>query len=211
VDRHQPATFGDRADERGQFFPAVLAGCLLLLTLTASGCAGLLGAPQPSTDLQNAGFQDVTVNISNRPGQSGEQVAVDYGRGPTGNDNRDAQRAEKIVWDTLPGRFAVVAIIKERECGDQVCSGYYPQTGAATHAQLAAEYGPRPHGLDNASAAGHASIAGWVTAVSVAVLAAAAIVLVVIFRRRRRRPPPRAASPSPPAPGWPPPGPQTLG
>jgi hypothetical protein len=207
--RHHPATAGDRADgERGQLScsgrPAprarsrarrfsALAGCLVLLVL-ASGCTS-----PASADLQSAGYQNVTV----RPGQSGRSVIVTYSSGPTGNDQRDGQRAVKIVWDTLPGRFASVAIIDEpRRCGGSVCSGYYPEVAGATRAQLAAEYGPRPRGLDRASATGHFALTSGVAilaaGLSVAILAAAAILVTVFVRRRPRRPP---AGPAPPAPG----------
>jgi hypothetical protein len=169
---------------------AALVACLLLLTLAAYGCVTLFGAPQTSTDLQSAGFQDVTVNASNGPGPAGVQVVVTYSRGPTGNNDRDAQRAEKIVWDRMPGRLATVAIIREpRECAGQVCSGFYPQVGSATRVQLAAEYGPRPHGLDNASPARHLALAGIATVLaaglSVAVLAAAIALVIIIIRHRR--------------------------
>jgi hypothetical protein len=212
---------GDQVDgdRRGQLLSAarpalprhlaVLAACLLLLTLTVSGCASILGALQTGADLQSAGFQNVAVNVSTGSDPSGELVDVIYSRGPTGDDGQDAQRAEKIVWDTLPGRFAAVTIIKESGgCAGPVCSSVSSPVATATHAQLVNRYGPRPHGLDRASATGHVALAGWVAilviGLAAAVLAAAAIVLVIIFRHRRRRPPP---GPAPPVPGWPP-GPQ---
>jgi hypothetical protein len=180
-----------------------------MLALTASGCASILGALRTSADLQSAGYQNVSVDISTGTGQSGESVSVIYSRGPTGNDQRDAQHAEKIVWDTFPGRFsAVEIIIQSGGCVGPACTSQSDPIAGATYAQLAAEYGPRPRGLDQASAAGHFALPGWaigtVVGLALLIVVAAVLILVLILRRRPPGPP---APPGGAPPRWPP-GPQ---
>jgi hypothetical protein len=143
------------------------------------------------------------VDISTGTGQSGETVSVVYSRGPTGNDQRDAQHAEKIVWDTLPGRFsAVEIIIQSGGCVGPACASQSDPIAGATYAQLAAKYGPRPRGLDQGSAGGHFALPGWavgtVLGLALLIVAAAAVVLILILRRRPPRPPAPPGGPPPP-------------
>jgi hypothetical protein len=137
------------------------AAWLLVLALAVAGCAAIGAALQTSSALQGAGYQDVSVNVATGSGSpAGWLVSVSYSSGPAGNDQSDAQRAEKIVWDTFPGRFESLAIIKESGgCAGPICATHSNEVASATYAQLAARFGPRPHGLDKASAT--AAVPGW--------------------------------------------------
>jgi hypothetical protein len=168
--------------------------------------------------LRSAGYQNVSVNVetgSSLP--AGGLVGVSYSRGPTGNDQRDAPGAEKIVWDSFPGRFGAVAIVKvSGGCAGPVCATNSDELASATYAQLAARLGARPHGLDKASPAGNIGVPGWalflVLGLAVAVIAAAALVLVLIIRRNRKSPlgPPQWPAGPPQWPAGPPPGPTGI-
>ena len=183
--------------------PAV---CLLLLALTVSGCATFQAALRTSAALQGAGYQGVNVNVATGTGEpAGGLISVAYSGEPTGNEQRDAQQAEKIVWDTFPGRFGAVAVIKDSGgCAGPVCATQSSEIAGASYAQLAARFGPRPHGLDSARPAG-ITVPGWAKALALGlalvVIAAAAIALTLILRRKPRRPDPPPWPPSPP--DWP--------
>ncbi len=181
---------------------------LLVFGLGVAGCAALGAALRTSSALQSAGYQNVSVNVATGSGvPASGLVSVLYSSGPAGGGQRDAQRAEKIVWDTFPGRFGALAIVTvSGGCIGQVCSTQTNQVASATYAQLAARFGPRPHGLDKARAA----FPGWAVVrdlgLAVAIIVAAAIVLTAILRRNRSRPPgPPPGQPGPPGPpaGWP--------
>lgn len=185
----------------------------LTLTLTLAGCAAVSAALRTNAALQDAGYQNVNVNVAFGSGLPADGlVRVSYSSGPAGNDQRDAQRAEKIVWDTFPGRFGALAIIKESGgCAGPFCATQSDEVASATYAQLAAGFGPRPPGLDKASAALPnlpRAIPTWVVvagfALVAAIIAAAAIVLTLILKRKKRNPPP-GPPPWPPGPpgGWP--------
>jgi surface antigen len=191
---------------------AASAAWLLVLALAVAGCAALSAALQTSAALQSAGYQNVNVNVATGSGSpSGGLVSVSYSSGPADNDQRDAQRAEKIVWDTFPGRFGALAIVKESGgCAGPLCATQQNEMASATYAQLAARFGPRSYGLDKGSAAGLITVPGWALflglGLAVAVIAAAAIVLTLILKRKRSRPPgPPPWQPGPPGPpgGWP--------
>lgn len=180
---------------------------LLVLALAVAGCAALSAALRTNSALQDAGYQNVSVNVAT--GSSlpvGGRVSVSYTSGPAGSDQRDAQRAEKIVWDTFTGRFGALAIVKQSGgCAGPFCATRSNKVASATYAQLAARFGPRPHGLDKAGAA----VPGWAVVfglgLAFAVIAAAAIVLTLILKRKRSRPPgPPPWQPGPPGPpaGW---------
>lgn len=186
-----------------------LAGCAVL-----AGCASLEAALHTSLALQSAGYQNANVNMSTgdeRP--AGGLVSVTYSSGPTGNDQRDAQGAEKIVWDTFSQHFGTLTIVKVAGgCTGPVCVSHSTELASVTYAQLAARFGPRPQGADKASP----GLPGWAVPVGAAAgvvgfVAIAAIVVTLIVRRKRRKarrppaPPPWPAWPPPPGPqaGWP--------
>ena len=184
---------------------AIPAACALLLALAVSGCATFQAALRTSAALQGAGYQGVTVNVATGTSEpAGGLISVAYSGGPTGNEQRDARRAEKIVWDTFPGRFGAVAVIKDSGgCADPVCATQYNEVAVVSYAQLAVSFGPRPHGLGSASPADIA-VPGWakvlVLGLAVVVIAAAAI-LALILRRAGRGPGPPPRPPLPP--DWP--------
>jgi len=178
------------------------AAWLLALALALAGCAALGAALQTSSELNGDGYQNVNVSVTTGSGiPPGGLVTVSYSSGPADNRQRDAQRAEQIVWDTFPGRFGALAIDKEAGgCAGPVCATESVEVASATYAQLAASFGPRPHGLDTASPALPRSIVALGLGLAVAVIAAAAaIVLTLVLKRKKRH---RNRPPGPPA-GWP--------
>jgi hypothetical protein len=190
---------------------AASAACLLILALAVAGCAALTAALQTDAALSGAGYQDVNVNVATGSGvPDGGLISVSYSHGPTGNDQRDAQGAEKIVWNTFPGRFGALDIVKRSGgCAGPFCATKSNEVASATYAQLAASFGPRPPGLDTAPAPGRITVPGWVIGVgvglAVAVLAAIAIAVTLIVRRTRSRQPGQPSwQPGPPSwqPSW---------
>jgi hypothetical protein len=180
------------------------AACLLALCLVIAGCAALNAQIAASGALQNAGYQNVNMNVATGSGEpAGGLVSVSYTSGPSGDDQRDAQRAEKIFWDTFADRFGALEIFKvSGGCAGPICATRSDEMASATYAQLAATFGPRPQGLEKSGAVGQSTFPGWAIAVAVGlvvVITAAVIVLVVVLRRRRNRPPE-----PPPWPPWPP-------
>ena len=116
---------------------------------------------------------------------------MSYSRGPTGNDEQDAQRAERIVWDTLRYRFGALVVVKTSGgCAGPVCMSQSRRLARVTYRRLAARFGPRPAGLDAADAAGTITVPAWAIALAVALavaaMAAAAVVLTIILRSRHR-------------------------
>jgi hypothetical protein len=187
---------------------AALAACLLLLALTVTGCATLEAAFKSSSALQAAGYQNVSVNVGSGSGiPAGGLVTVSYSSGPPGSSESDALGAEKIVWDTFPGRFGALEIVQvSGGCTGPFCSSRSNELAGATYAQLGAALGPRPHGLDHASAV---TIPGWVVGLcvglAIAVAIAVAVVITLLVRRSKRRRPPTPPPWYPPR--YPPPGP----
>jgi hypothetical protein len=179
---------------------------LLALILAVAGCAALGAALRTSTALQAAGYQNANVNISTGSGQpAGDVVGVTYSRGPTGNDQRDAQGAEKIVWNNFTSSFGALAIVKvSGGCTGPVCVSHSTELASLTYAQLAAKFGPRPASLAKSGT----TLPGWAVPVGLGValggiaVAAAITVLVLILRRKRRGPP--GPPPWPPGQAWPP-------
>jgi hypothetical protein len=187
---------------------AAPAAWLVVLALAVAGCAALSAALRTSSALQDAGYQNVNVNVATGSSlPAGGLVSVSYRSGPAGDDQRDAQHAAKIVWDTFSGRFGALAIVEESGgCAGPFCATQSTEVASATYAQLAARLGPRPHGLDKASAAFPRWAVVLGLGLAAAVIAAAAIVLTLILKRRRSRPPgPPPWPPGPPGPpaGWP--------
>src|SRR5260370_10805190 len=114
-------------------------------------------------------------------------VQVSYRRGPSGNDQPDAQDAELIIWHTLRYRFGGLVIVKTAGgCAGLVCVSESGVVARATYAQLAARFGPRPRGMDVTSGTSPIGFPGWavalVVALAVAVLAAATVVMAMILR-----------------------------
>jgi hypothetical protein len=199
--------------ERAPRFAALVVGLVVLVL--ASGCSSVRGGSQTGADLQGAGYRNVFVYATSyrslQTGQASEAVSVVYSRGPTGDDGQDAQRAEKIIWETEPGPVTTLWITKNaRKCVARACSTTSVSVGSASRAQLAAAFGPRPHGLDTASATRPSASPPrdevLTVAASAAVLALVVIALVVIIARRRRKRAPQG--PVPRTPPWPPLGPQ---
>jgi hypothetical protein len=180
------------------------AACLLALALAVSGCANFQAALRTSAALESAGYRGVNVNVATGSGEpAGGLISVAYSGGPTGNEQRDARRAEEIIWGTFPGRFGAVAVIKDSGgCAGPVCATQSSEIADASYAQLAARFGPRPHGLDSGSPAAGVTVPAWakVLALGLAlmVIAAGAIVLTLVFRRKPRRPDPPPWPPGPP-------------
>lgn len=181
-----------------------LVGCAVL-----AGCASLEAALHTSVALQSAGYQNANVNVSTGDElPAGGQVSVTYSSGPAGNDQRDVQGAEKIVWDTFSQHFGTLTIVKvSGGCTGPVCVSHSTELASVTYAQLAARFGARPQGADKASP----GLPGWAVPVGAAAgvvgfVAIAAIVVTLIVRRKRRK---GSRPPAPPPwPAWPPPGPQ---
>lgn len=180
---------------------------VLALALALAGCASLAAAFRAGSALQGAGYQNVDVKVWTGSGLPADGlVTVTYDRGPSGNDQQDAQRAEKIVWDTFSSRFGALHVVKASGgCTGPVCVTHSTETARATYAQLAARLGPRPHDLEKAGAA----VPGWAIALGAfaglgGLIALAVIVLVLILRRRKRKSQPPGPPPWPPGPpaGW---------
>ncbi len=190
--------------DRGRL-PVGPAVQILLIVLALAGCAALGAAVGSSAALQEAGHQNAGVNISTGSGQpAGGMVQVSYRRGPSGNDQQDAQDAELIIWHTLRYRFGALVIVKTAGgCAGLVCVSESGVVARATYAQLAARFGPRPRGLDVTSGTSPIGFPGWavalVVALAVAVLAAATVVMAMILRSKPRASrPTRTPSPGPP-------------
>ena len=174
-------------------FPIATALLAMLLVVAVSGCAALGAAVGTAAVLQGAGYQNVSVNIATGAGQpAGGLVRVSYSRGPSGNDQRDAEHAERIVWHTLRYHFGALVIVKDGGgCAGPVCVSESGVIARATYSHLAARFGPRPRGLEAAGAADAIRFPDWAMAlaigVAVAVTAAVAAVLALIMRSPGRR------------------------
>lgn len=187
------------------------AAWLLVLALVGlgvlAGCAALGAALHTSVALQSAGYQNANVNVSTGDElPAGGLVSVTYSNGPTGNDQRDAQGAEKIVWDSYSQPFGALTIVKASGgCTGPVCVTHSNEVASVTYAQLAATFGPRPQGTDKAGP----GLPGWAVpvgaSVAVAGLIAVAVITVTLIVRRKRRGPP-VPQPWPPWPPGPPAG-----
>jgi hypothetical protein len=172
----------------------------VLIVVALAGCAALGAAISTSADLQQAGYQNVGVNIETGSGQGAGTVQVSYSRGPTGAGQADALRAEHIVWDTLRYHFAVLVIVrKSGGCAGPVCVSKSNVLAEATYSELADKFGPRPRGLGTTNAGNPFNVPGWAIAIAIAIvvvlMAGAAVVLVLIVRHGNSR---RAVSPHPP-------------
>jgi hypothetical protein len=189
----------------------LLSVLALGLCLAAAGCAALGAAADTQSALSKAGYHDVSVNIESGSGLSAGGVVGVACSGPSGNILQDVTHAEQVVWDSYPGRFGGVTIVKgSGECVGPVCGSNEDEVASAAYAQLANAFGPRPHGLDQATG----RLPGWVIplAIVVPVLIIAFVIFLVILNTRQRKrwqsrqaaatvsPPPW--QPGQPAPPW---------
>jgi len=181
---------------------AISAAWLLVLVLAVAGCSATLDAEVRTTAaLKAAGYQGVhmTVDYGSEFPANG-LIILSYSTGPAGNDQGDAQHTEKIVWDSYSHIFGTLEIYRQSD-------PRYIQVARLTYAQLAAAFGPRSPGLENASAAtAHRQTVTDAAEVAIACLASGALALIVVMRSKRRRPPgPPPGQPWPPGPpaGWP--------
>jgi hypothetical protein len=163
----------------------------VLLVGGVASCAVLGAAIGTAAALQGAGYQDVHVDITTIAGtEGGGNVRVSYSGGPTGDDTRDSEHAERIVWTTLRYRFAMLVIVRASgNCADPVCVSQSHILARVTYSELAARFGPRPAGLERAGPASGISLPGWVIGVAIVValgvMGAAAVVLTMLIRSRR--------------------------
>jgi hypothetical protein len=174
----------------------VSAAWLLVLVLAVAGCSASLDAEVRTTSaLQAAGYQGIgmTVDYGSEFPPNG-LIILSYSARLAGNEQGDARHAEEIVWGSYSHIFGELKLYEQ--------SGpRYILLAHLTYAQLAAAFGPRSQGLENASAAtAHARTVKTAIELLTAFFASGAIALIVVMRSRRRRPP--GAPPGPP-PGWP--------
>jgi hypothetical protein len=141
---HRRVSLGNRAARWRR--AAAPAACLLLLALALSGCASSGASLRASEALQSAGYQNGNVVVTNGDGApSGILITVVYSRGPTGNDQRDAQRAEQIFWDNYAGGFGSLQVfMAPGACSGSVCGTRADVIAGASYAQLAARFGSKP-------------------------------------------------------------------
>jgi hypothetical protein len=164
----------------------------ILVVGAVAGCAVLGAALRTGAALHGAGYQNVDVNIATGAGRPADGlVRVSYSRGPTGYDDQDAQRAERIVWDTLRYRFGALVIVKASGgCAGPVCVSRSSRLARVTYSRLAARFGPRSAGLESTGAADAIRFPAWAIALAVvlavAVMAAAVVVITMILRSGNR-------------------------
>jgi hypothetical protein len=165
---------------------------LLMLAFVVSGCGGLSlnsTTQDLSSTLQSAGYQTLAVgNDVSSDAPPGGLVTIAYTRGPTGNVGQDARHAEKVVWDSYPYRFGGISIVQYSAACAPACPSH---SFSVTYSQLAARFGPRPHGLGTASLVTANVVYGVLTVVGIA----AAVTFVILWLRRslssRAKSPPR--------------------
>jgi hypothetical protein len=147
-----------------------LAGLALLL----AGCSLVSGIVHTEQGLSNAGFGGAKVGFSTTNGQTVVTASVND-RG--GSVRSQAQDVAQVVWQNFPGRFDLLQVTVNGR-----------GTVTYSHAQLAANLGPRPDGLDDKTVGQQlASAAIIVVVVVVLVLAVALVVILLLVRASRRR------------------------
>ena len=157
---------------------AVLVAWLLVLVVAAAGCSATLDAEMRTTSaLEAAGYQGVHMTVDyGKEFPADGLILLSYSTGSAGNDQGDARHAEKIVWGTYSHIFGVLEMY-------EVSGTRYIHVASLTYAQLAAAFGPRSQGLENASAA---TARGRTVAVAIGVVIAcfvsSAIALIVVMR-----------------------------
>jgi hypothetical protein len=169
---------------------------LFTVGLLATACgvsysSRLSGANSTVSSLQHAGYRNVGVSLeSGIQFPSGGLVGISYSAGPAGNAETDAYNAERIVWNTLRYRFSALTISQTSGgCARGVfCESSSTEIGRKSYAQLRAEFGPRPAGLDKTSVSQTDPTPPWLPGVaSVCVTAAAITTAIAVTRARHRR------------------------
>lgn len=154
-----------------------------------------------ASELGQAGFRDALIHLESGSGlpQDG-LVDVSYSTGPGRNAATDVDIAERIVWNSLPYRFGLLAVSQTSGgCArGSFCASSSTEVGSETYAQLRAEFGSRRAGLDKTSVSQTDPIPSWLPGV-VCVLAVAIVAAVVLARHRAQRPR-RDRAPSPRSP-----------
>jgi hypothetical protein len=166
----------------------------VLIVIALAGCAALGAALSTSAHLQQAGYQNVGVNIETGSAQGAGTVQVSYSRGPTGAGQADALHAEHIVWDTLRYHFALLVIVRKAGgCAGPVCVSQSNVLAEDTYSELADKFGPRPRSLGTTSSGNPFNVPGWAIAIAIAIvlalMAGAVVVLVLIVRHSRSQRP----------------------
>jgi hypothetical protein len=195
-----------RAPGRSRAF--LLVAVLVAVGLLAARGAGSLLSVRNSTalsatnttvaDLGQAGYRDVGIHLESGSGLARDGlVDVSYSTGPARNAEADVYGAERIAWNTLRYRFGVMAVSQTSGgCARGLfCSSSSTEIGSETYAQLRAEFGFRPAGLDKTSVSQSDPIPSWLPGVACGL--AVAIAAAVVLARHRARPPRLGRAPSP--------------
>jgi hypothetical protein len=186
---------------------------ILVVAMLAAGCSIISALVTTRSSLANAGWNVTGTNIRSGTGHGPDGtliVGVDY-RSGMGSLSQQSLAVASVVWNNTPGEFSFL-IVTLNGAGGIVANSSFQ----FSHAQLVADLGPRPDGLDaspliNLAGFGRdVAIAAVVTLVTVGLVTWLVIWLV---RRSQRR---KAASyaggggfggyPPPPGYGQPPPG-----
>ena len=165
------------------------------LLAVACGVSVTNNNPLPETSgtlssLGQAGYRDAGIHLEAGSGFSANGLAdISYSAGPTGNAETDVHDAERIAWETLPYRFGVLSISQTSGgCASGVfCMSSSTEIGSETYAQLRAEFGPRPAGLDKTLVSQTDPIPSWLPGlVGACVLAVVIIITHAVIGARRR-------------------------
>ncbi len=180
----------------------LLTAVLVTVGLLAAACGGgsflsvtnstlLTGTNSTLSSLDQAGYRNVGIHLESGSGfPSDGQVDISYSAGPAGNAETDVHDAERIAWNTLRYRFGVLTISQTSGgCAQGLfCVSSSTEIGSETYAQLRAEFGSRPAGLDKTSVSQTDPVPSWLPGVVGVCLQAAVIAIVAAVIRARRRP-----------------------
>jgi hypothetical protein len=175
----------------------LLIAALVAVGLLAAACGASItnNTPLPETSstfssLDQADYRNVGIHLESGSGLPSDGLAnVSYSAGPTGNAEIDVHDAERIAWKTLPYRFGLLTISQTSGgCAAGVfCASSSTEVGSETYAQLRAEFGPRPAGLDETLVSQTDPIPSWLPGlVGACVLAVAIIITHALIRPRHR-------------------------
>ena len=193
---------------RGRSRALLLTAALVAVGLLATRGSGSFLSVRNSTalsatsitvsDLGQAGYRDVGIHLESGSGLPLDGlVDVSYSTGPARNAETDVYSAERIAWNTLRYRFGGLAVSQTSGgCArGLVCTSSSTEVGSGTYAQLRAEFGLRPAGLDKTSVSQTDLIPSWLPGVVCAL--AVAIVAAVVLARHRAQPPRLDRAPAP--------------